>query len=344
LLISDVLRLELEMRADAMTINQSGLIELPVFVGIDAAYYTVEDLDFAAALFKDWGLDPVERNERAATLKTHQGSRVILTNGGEGAPGGYGELTKSPGFRGVMWGVRGERDLNLVQERLSSFCKTHRDSEGSVWAVDPFGYDIGFRVWRFAPIPPSTTLINSPGLKLRISDPAPAYTAARPVRIGHAVFEIAGETDFRRVYDFYVNRLGFSSSDRYEERGAFLRCAVEQDHHNLALLNVNKNTNRFQHLAFEMHDIHEVFSGGLHFSELGNETAIGPGRHKFSSAYFWYFENPLGGELEYFADMDYLDASWEPRNQEPDPSSIAEWALPRGARRFKSMRELKETN
>lgn len=327
-----------------MTIDQSDLDERPTFVGIDSAYYTVEDVESAFALFVDWGLKPVDRSDRLAILKTRQGSQVVLTDGADGAPGGCGDLTRSFGFRGVMWGVKSERDLNLVQRQLSGFCKTERDAEGSVWGVDPFGYDIGFRLWRIAPISPRSTLVNSPGLKLRISDPAPAYKAAAPVRIGHVVFEIATESDFRRAYDFYVDRLGFSPSDYYADRGAFLRCAVEQDHHNLALLNVNKNVNRFQHLAFEMRDIHEVFSGGLHFSELGNETAIGPGRHKFSSAYFWYFENPLGGELEYFADMDYLDASWQPRNQEPDPSSIAEWALPRGVRRFKSMQELKDVN
>ncbi len=32
-----------------------------------------------------------------------------------------------------------------------------------------------------------------------------------------------------------------------------------------------------------------------------------------SSAYFWYFKNPAGGLIEYYADRDHLDERWRPR-------------------------------
>ena len=78
------------------------------------------------------------------------------------------------------------------------------------------------------------------------------------------------------------------------------------------------------------HDIHEVFGGGLHFSRCGWETQLGPGRHPISSAYFWYFKNPAGGLIEYYADEDQLTADWQPREFEPGPTVFAEWAVDGG--------------
>jgi hypothetical protein len=318
--------------------------ELPAFVGIDSAIYTTTKIEHGVKFFQDWGLDLVTRADGFAELKTEQGSRIVLTDGDARAPGGVGPRTRSEGYRGVIWGLRSASDIDKVGARLKGRSGLRRGDDDTLFAVDPFGYDIGFRVWRFAPLPPARMLVNNPGLKLRISSPALAYASAKPSRIGHVVFEVAGPSDLKHAEEFYTDCLGFNLSDRYVGQAAFLRCAVEQDHHNLALLDTKGGENVFQHVAFEMRDIHEVFSGGLKFSELGGETAIGPGRHKFSSAYFWYFKNPIGGQVEYFADMDFLDASWEPREPLPDPSTIAEWALPRGARRFKSMKDLSESN
>ena len=310
--------------------------EAPTFVGIDSAMYSTSKLGVGVDFFLDWGLELVSQTDRRAVLKTEQGSQVVLMREDGSNP--------KEGFSGVIWGLRSQVDIDKVEARLKGHGPLRRTDDDTLFAVDPFGYEIGFCVWKLPPLAPNRMLVNNPGLKLRISNPAPAYTSAKPSRIGHVVFEVANSSELKRAEDFYVHRLGFSLSDRYVGQGAFLRCAVEQDHHNVALLDTKSGENAFQHLAFEMRDIHEVFSGGLKFSERGGETVIGPGRHKFSSAYFWYFKNPIGGQVEYFADMDFLDASWEPREPQPEPSTIAEWALPRGARRFKSMKELKESN
>ncbi|HCN72834.1 MAG TPA: glyoxalase, partial [Pusillimonas sp.] len=84
------------------------------------------------------------------------------------------------------------------------------------------------------------------------------------------------------------------------------------------------------HVAFAVRDIHEVFGGGLHFDRCGWKTQLGPGRHPISSAYFWYFVNPAGGLIEYYADEDQLDENWVPREFEPAPTRFAEWAVDGG--------------
>ena len=52
---------------------------------------------------------------------------------------------------------------------------------------------------------------------------------------------------------------------------------------------------------------------GTRFVEKGYQSFWGPGRHKFGSNWFWYFNSPLGCHVEYDADMDLHDTQWQPR-------------------------------
>ena len=129
---------------------------------------------------------------------------------------------------------------------------------------------------------------------------------------------------------FYVDSFGFAASDRYPGRGAFLRCAPDGGHHDLFLLQRPQGDAGLNHVAFTVRDIHEVFGGGLHISRCGWDTQLGPGRHPISSAYFWYFKNPAGALVEYYADEDQLTADWQARDFEPGPTVFAEWAIDGG--------------
>jgi hypothetical protein len=62
-----------------------------------------------------------------------------------------------------------------------------------------------------------------------------------------------------------------------------------------------------------------VIGGGIAMSKKGWKTEIGPGRHPISSAYFWYFENPLAAPLEYYADEDFCTEDWKPQTFERKP-------------------------
>ena len=68
----------------------------------------------------------------------------------------------------------------------------------------------------------------------------------------------------------------------------------------------------------------------MHISRCGWDTQLGPGRHPVSSAYFWYFQNPAGALIEYYADEDQLTPEWQPRDFEPGPTVFAEWAIDGG--------------
>jgi hypothetical protein len=68
-----------------------------------------------------------------------------------------------------------------------------------------------------------------------------------------------------------------------------------------------------EHLAFHMGGPTELMVAGTRFVKKGYQSFWGPGRHKFGSNWFWYFNSPLGCHFEYDADMDKHDDSWVAR-------------------------------
>ncbi len=170
------------------------------------------------------------------------------------------------------------------------------------------------------------TPANVWGHAARIDQPAAIYERAEPVEVGHVVFF----TDTLAETTAFYESLGFRLSDRYPGRGHFLRCSARGGHHDLFLLQTPEAKRGLNHVAFTVRDMHEVIGGGLHLSRCGWETQLGPGRHPISSALFWYFKNPAGALVEYYADEDVLTENWKPRDFEPSPTVFAEWAVAGG--------------
>jgi catechol 2,3-dioxygenase-like lactoylglutathione lyase family enzyme len=203
-----------------------------------------------------------------------------------------------------------------------------RDADGTMHSVDDLGIHIGIRVWKPRKVATRpATLWNRPAERVRVDREASAYQdGAQPSKIGHIVFAV---TDTKRAEAFYRERLGFWLSDRYVGgAGVFLRWAKRSEHHNLFFMKSRSGKTDLHHVAFEVRDVHEVFGGGMAFGKQGWATEIGPGRHPISSAYFWYFRNPLGGAIEYFCDPDYVTERWKPRNFRIN--RFSEWHLPAG--------------
>ena len=64
-------------------------------------------------------------------------------------------------------------------------------------------------------------------------------------------------------------------------------------------------------------DIDELMAGANRMERRGWESNLGVGRHRISSALFYYVECPGGGAVEYGCDTDVVDDDWTPRVFEP---------------------------
>lgn len=297
-------------------------------VGIDQITYGVETLDESRQFFQDWGLTLAKETADTLHFECLNGCQVLVVDIGKvDLPIA---IEDGPTVREVVWGVESEADLDRYAAALRDqpgFSDQSIQGVRRVACQDPNGLAIALQVTRKREVEIDSAPMNTWNERRRVNQPAPIYERAVPIEVGHVVFFVA---DVDRVEQFYVEHLGFVSSDRYPGRGAFLRCTEDGGHHDLFLLQLPTGKRGINHVAFTVRDIHEVFGGGLHFSRCGWETQLGPGRHPVSSAYFWYFRNPAGGLIEYYADEDQLTADWEPREFEPGPAVFAEWAIDGG--------------
>lgn len=294
------------------------------FNGIDAVTFGVENMVDARRFLQDWGLREIFASQDRLEFETQDGTQVIVR------PQDASDLAAAiePGntVREVIWGARSEAELKDSVAQLEATGKVERSSDGSVRVYDPNGLAIGMRVSRRRPVAVAATPANAPGSHLRVDQRSPVYQQANPVQVGHVVLFGA---DFPAMRAFYIERMGFHLSDEYPGHGAFLRCQLRGEHHNVFILN-RPGRPGVNHVAFTVRDFHEVMGGGLAMSRKGWKTEIGPGRHPISSAYFWYFENPLAAPLEYYADDDYCTEAWQPQSFERKPELFAEWAIAGG--------------
>jgi catechol 2,3-dioxygenase-like lactoylglutathione lyase family enzyme len=292
-------------------------------LGIDQITYGAADLDTCRRFFGDWGLRLVEEGSGRLVFECLNGCRVLVADPAQvmlPEP-----IEPGPTLREVVWGVSDAASLAGLRARIAGQ-PGYVDAGERIGCTDPNGMAIGFQVSVKREVAAIGTRSNTWDRKERIDQPATIYERAAPVEVGHVVFFAA---DVPAVEAFYA-ALGFVTSDRYPGRGAFMRCDARGGHHDLFLLGTPDRKRGLNHVAFTVRDIHEVFGGGLAFSARGWETQLGPGRHPISSAYFWYFRNPAGGLIEYYADEDQLTEAWQARDFEPGPAVFAEWAIDGG--------------
>jgi catechol 2,3-dioxygenase-like lactoylglutathione lyase family enzyme len=293
-------------------------------LGIDEITYGADDLAACRRFFLDWGLQLVQEEADRLVFETLNGCRVIVAASNRvGLPPA---IETGPTLREVVWGVESEADLATYAARIGGL-PGFVEGAGRIGCTDPNGLAVRLQVTRKRPVEVASAEFNTWNRKGRIDRPSPAYERATPIEVGHVVFFTR---DVAAAEKFYVGNFGFAASDHYPGRGAFLRCAPEGGHHDLFLLQRPDGHVGLNHVAFTVRDIHEVFGGGLHISRCGWDTELGPGRHPISSAYFWYFRNPAGALVEYYADEDQLTADWQPRDFEPGPTVFAEWAVAGG--------------
>lgn len=293
-------------------------------LGIDEITYGADDLPTCRRFFLDWGLSLVAETSDQLIFETLNGCRVIVAASTRaGLPLA---IEAGPTLREVVWGVAAGLDLAKIADHIRTQPGFLQGAD-RVGCTDPNGLAVRLQVSKKRNVDLACAEYNTWNRKGRVNQASPAYERAEPVEVGHVVFFVKDVVACER---FYVEHLGFAPSDHYPGRGAFLRCAADGGHHDLFLLQRPAADAALNHVAFTVRDIHEVFGGGLHISRCGWETQLGPGRHPISSAYFWYFRNPAGALIEYYADEDQLTADWKPRDFEPGPTVFAEWAIEGG--------------
>lgn len=305
--------------------------------GIDRVTYGVSNMARARAFFADWGLREVAAADGIVAFETADGSEVELRRRSDrGLPR---PIESGSTLREMTWGVEREDDLRAIGSELARDREVRRDPDGTLHSTDAMGLGIAFRVSRRRGIADPGMPTNTPAKAARVDERSVYYEAARPRHIGHCVFMAP---DVEAMERFYTERLGFRVSDYYVGRGVFMRCAARGSHHNLFLLESEDGSARINHAAFGVRDIHELFAGGNAMAAKGWETEIGPGRHRISSCYFWYFKCPAGGAVEYFFDEDYLTEAWTPGHWDPKPETFAEWVLAKGITRAKALPPTRE--
>lgn len=293
-------------------------------LGIDEITYGADDLPLCKRFFADWGMELLEEGDGLLVFQTMNGCRVIVRRSDD--PALPPAIEAGPTLREVVWGVSGADVLARFAARIAGLPGYINHGE-RLGCTDPNGLAVRFQVTRKVAVEVECAAVNTWSERPRLNQRSPAYERATPIEVGHVVFFVK---DVAACERFYCEHFGFVPSDRYPGRGAFLRCAASGGHHDLFLLQTPAGQAGLNHVAFSVRDIHEVFGGGLHMARQDWETQLGPGRHPISSAYFWYFRNPAGGLIEYYADDDQLDADWEARDFEPGPTVFAEWAIDGG--------------
>jgi catechol 2,3-dioxygenase-like lactoylglutathione lyase family enzyme len=292
-------------------------------LGIDEITYGAEDLAACGRFFEDWGLKRIEDSAERVVFECLNGCRVTVADPRRAAlPPAFED---GPTLREVVWGVEDQATLAALRQRIAAL-PGFVDQGARIGCTDPNGMAVRFQVSVKHAVEVQGNRSNTWDRRERVDQPGTIYERAQPVEVGHVVFFVA---DLAATEAFYT-ALGFVTSDRYPQRGAFMRCAPRGGHHDLFLLRTPDAKRGLNHVAFTVRDVHEVFGGGLHISRCGWETQLGPGRHPISSAYFWYFRNPAGGLIEYYADEDELTEAWAPRDFEPGPTVFAEWAIEGG--------------
>ncbi len=291
--------------------------------GIERVKFAVQDPENARKFASDWGLTETSASGDHFVFEAVDGSEVEIVKADMDDPSRT-PVGNNNGVVEVVWGVSTHKGLRELQRELGKDRAADFDDNGVLHSVDDLGIGTGFRIAQRRPPLAEPTRYNAPGRADRINQRAKRYTQARPQEISHIAIGVDNAGEASR---FYQERLGFIVSDRYADRGVFMRCSPAGNHHHLFLMNGKAPGTRFNHLAFKVRDVHEVIGGGQGLDAKGWKTFAGPGRHIVSSANFWYFVSPFGGSWEYAADEDMVTEDWESQDFAATAHIFSEWTF-----------------
>jgi len=279
-------------------------------IGPDSLIFGVDDVAACVQYLKDYGLAPLGITAAGGRFEALDGtSIVILHKDDPSLPPPMGTASM---LRKTVYGVADAAALAAVAAELRKDREVRRFADGSLETVDDMGFVLGFQLTVRRAFSRPAEAINAPG--------APAQRAANivavdenavinPRTLSHVVYFVP---DVEKAEAFY-QRLGFRCTDRFIGAGPFLQPAGSLDHHCLFLIQTPPFMKGCEHFTFHLAGPTELMQAGNRFVNKGYQSFWGPGRHKFGSNWFWYFNSPLGCHVEYDADMDLHDRSWVAR-------------------------------
>ena len=287
--------------------------------GLDYLVFGVDDLVGAQRYLEDFGLAPVDQDETGGLYEALDGTGIILRKRDD--PRLPEALSTRSMLRQQVLGVRDASAIDAMEAELAKDRRVTRLADGSIEFRDPLGFNLKVQITRRRPLDLPAEKINAPG--------APAQRAAneigvwedmpaRPRSLSHVVLFVP---DMDKIVAFYTGRLGFRITDVLTGAGPFLRPAANDDHHTHFFIRTPEYMQGCEHLAFHMGGPTELMVAGSRFTRKGYQSFWGPGRHKFGSNWFWYFNSPLGCHVEYDADMDKHDDSWVAREAPSGPEA-----------------------
>ncbi|WP_369255279.1 VOC family protein [Streptomyces sp. R35] len=289
---------------------------------IESVTYSVEDLDECVRFFDDFGLFLVEQTDEHAVFETLTGQTLHLDT----APGPLlpPAVEAGPTLREVVWGVDTPQELERLAAAAGRDRAVRKDAAGVFHTVDETGFGVGLTLARPKPAAFAPRTANALGSVSRWNTALEPIARVHPLRMCHVALNILKEGREEAVA-FYVERLGFRPTDVVEPMGVFMQAPGDEDQHTMLLCH-RPDRAGVNHIAYEVPGFDDVIEGGNYMIDHGWREARRLGRHTVGSNVFRFVHAPCGGRVEYAADMDRVDDSYETRVHETTPPHHI-WAL-----------------
>ncbi|MFG1664036.1 VOC family protein [Streptomyces sp. Y7] len=289
---------------------------------IESVTYAIDDLDACVRFFGDFGLFLLERTDEHAVFETLTGQTLHLDTRPD--PLLPPPVEKGPTLREVVWGVDTPQEVERLAAEAGRDREVRLSADGVHHTVDRTGFGVGLTLARPKPTALTRRPANAPGDVKRWNTPVRAITRVRPLRMCHVALNIPAQGKDEAVA-FYTRRLGFRPTDVVEPMGVFMQAPGDDDQHTMLLCH-RPDKAGVNHIAYEVPGFDDVVEGGNHMIEQGWREARRLGRHTLGSNVFRFLHAPCGGRVEYAADMDRVDDSYETRVHETAPPHHI-WAL-----------------
>lgn len=233
-------------------------------------------------------------------------------------------MEEGPTLREVVWGVDTKEELLRLAAAAGRAREVRESADGVFHTVDLSGFGAGLTLARPKQVTARPRPVNTPGGVNRWNSGLKPLTRAYPLRMCHVALNIAKAGKDEAVA-FYTDVLGFRPTDIVEPMGVFMQAPGDDDQHTMLLCHRPDRVG-VNHIAYEVPGFDDVVEGGNHMIEKGWREARRLGRHTVGSNVFRFLHAPCGGRVEYAADMDRVDDSYETRVHETTPPHHI-WAL-----------------